>query len=255
MFFVFVRLILEFQVSQQNKTEEGDVEVLDDALEESATSTTALLLLLGVLGSKSIDLTDEVIEDLLNVVLSLGRGLNEAAVEALGERLTLLRSDDTLVSQIALVSDQDHGDLIGILDTQDLIAELGKIVEGRLSDDGVDEDKTLAVLHVEVAHGSKLFLWYSKPKSVWLAFFLLPNRQNKFFPTNWWTNVEWVATYSTGGIQDLEHVAVIVDLDELTVRILDGGIILKMWTISQRGAEQRVSIRKASGPKRSYGAF
>ena len=131
---------------------------LDSTLEKGATSSATLLLLLGVLGGKSIDLTDEIVEDLLNVVLGLGRGLNEAAVEALGERLSLLGSDDTLVSQIALVSNQNHGDLIGILDTQDLVAQLGEIVEGGLSDDGVDEDEALAVLHVEVAHGSELFL-------------------------------------------------------------------------------------------------
>jgi len=34
-------------------------------------------------------------------------------------------------------------------------------------------------------------------------------------------------TYGSGGIQNLEHVAVVVDLDELTVGILDGGIVLK----------------------------
>ena len=36
-----------------------------------------------------------------------------------------------------------------------------------------------------------------------------------------------VRTYGTGGIQDLEHVAVVVDLDELTVRVLDSGVVLK----------------------------
>lgn len=131
-------------------------------LEESATSSTALLLLLGVLGRQSVDLSDEIVEDLLDVVLGLSRGLDEAAVEALGQALSLLGGDDTLVSQIALVSDQDHGDLIGILDTQDLVAQLREVVEGRLGDDTVDESEALAVLHVQVTHGGKLLLNMAK---------------------------------------------------------------------------------------------
>ena len=133
------------------------------SLEEGATSTATLLLLLGVLGGKGVDLTDEIVEDLLDVVLGLGRGLNETAIEALGQVLSLLGGDDSLISQVALVSDQHHGDLIGILHTQNLISQLGEVVEGRLGDDGVDEDEALAVLHVEITHSSELLLETPKP--------------------------------------------------------------------------------------------
>ena len=98
-------------------------------------------------------------ENSLNVGLGLSRGLQEgAAVEFLGQSLTLLLSDDPLVGQIALVTDQDHGNGVTILHAKNLLLEVGEIIEGGLGDDGVDENKTLTIFHVQISHGSELFL-------------------------------------------------------------------------------------------------
>jgi hypothetical protein len=187
-------------------------------LEESATSTTTLLLLLGVLRGQGIDLTNEIVEDLFNVVLGLGRSLNKAAVETLGQVLALLGGDDALVGQIALVSNQHHWHLIGILHTQDLITQLGQIVEGGLSNDTIDQNEALAILHVKVAHRRELF--------------------------------------SSGGIENLKHVAVIVDFHELTVGILNGGIVLlNEDTLDELDSQARLTDLKSqtAGQKTAKG--
>lgn len=61
------------------------------------------------------------------------------------ERLTLRERDvDTYI--------------IHVLHAQDLLAEVLKVVEGRLSSDGVHKKETHAVLHVEIPHCSELLL-------------------------------------------------------------------------------------------------
>lgn len=83
-----------------------------------------------------------------------------------------------------------------------MFTEIREIVEGGLGNDGVSEDETLAVLHIEIAHRSELLLRrVSQVKKGGKA-------------------------YSSGSIENLKHVLVIVDLDELTVGVLDGGIVL-----------------------------
>jgi len=156
-------------------------------LQERAASL--LLGLLLVVGVGLADLPDEVVEDLVDVDLGLGRGLEEgAAAKLAGETLTLLGGDDALVLQVALVSDENHGDRVAVLDAEDLLAEVREVVERGLGNDTVDEDESLAVLHVQVTHGSELL--------------------------------------SSGGIKDFEHVLVGVNLDGLAVRVLNGGIVL-----------------------------
>ena len=48
--------------------------------------------------------------------------------------------------------------IISVLDTQDLLAEVLKIVEGGLSSDGVHQQEALSVLHVQISHSCELFL-------------------------------------------------------------------------------------------------
>jgi len=149
----------------------------------------APLLRLVLSGGLLVDETDEIVEDLIDVDLQLGGGLDkEAVVEALCHLLTLLSGNDTGVIQIALVADKNHGDIVGILHTEDLLTHVGKVVESTKSDDGVHEDEALTVLHVQITHGRELL--------------------------------------GTGGIEDLEHALLAVDIDLLPVRILDCGIVL-----------------------------
>ena len=48
--------------------------------------------------------------------------------------------------------------IIPVLDSKNLFSKILKIVEGRLRSNGVDQDKTLSVLHVQISHSSELFL-------------------------------------------------------------------------------------------------
>lgn len=48
--------------------------------------------------------------------------------------------------------------VVGVLHSQDLLSEVLKVVECRLRCDGVHQSESLAVLHVQVPHGGKLFL-------------------------------------------------------------------------------------------------
>ena len=149
------------------------------------------MLLLGGLfgGSRGVDLPDELGEDVVDAELELGGHLEEdAVVEALGELLTLGGGDDTGVVEIALVADKDHGDVLRVLDAEDLLAHVAEVVEATERHDRVHEDEALPVLHVEISHGGELL--------------------------------------GTGGIEDLEHALLAVDLALLSVRVLDCGIVL-----------------------------
>mmetsp|Transcript_24405 Transcript_24405/g.40936 ORF Transcript_24405/g.40936 Transcript_24405/m.40936 type:complete len:225 (-) Transcript_24405:111-785(-) len=143
----------------------------------------------GVLLAPLVDHADELEEDLLDVVVGLGRGLDEAAAKLLGESLSLLGRDLALLLQIELVAHNHDGDVRAVLlDTKDLVAELGGSIKTGGSGDTVSQNEALAGLHVLVTEG---------------AVFLL-----------------------SGGIHDVEHAGSSVDLDELAVRVLNGGIVL-----------------------------
>jgi len=142
----------------------------------------------GLLGDLLVDLPDEIKEDVIDVNLLPGRSLQEGDTSPAGGKSgSLILSNHAVVLKITLVSAKDHGNLVGILHTEDLLAEVGEIVEGGLGGNGVDEDESLPVLHVEVAHGGKLL--------------------------------------GTGSIENLEHALISIDLHLLPVRVLDGGIV------------------------------
>jgi len=148
-----------------------------------------LRLASGLSGALLVDNTDEVVEDLVDVDLELGRGLDEeAVVEALGKLLTLLGGDNTHVVEIALVADKNHGDVVSVLDAEDLLAHVDQVVEGAEGDNRVHQHETLAVLHVQITHGRELL--------------------------------------STGSIEDLQHALLSVDLHLLAVAVLNSGIVL-----------------------------
>ena len=150
----------------------------------------ALLLGLGgLLGHLAVDLPHKVEEHLVDVDLLAGRGLQEGDTSpAAGEVSSLLLADHAVVLQVALVATEDHGDLVGVLHTENLLAEVGEVVEGGLGGNGVDENEALAVLHVQITHGSELL--------------------------------------GTSGIENLEHALLTVDLNLFSVRVLDGGVVL-----------------------------
>ena len=48
--------------------------------------------------------------------------------------------------------------IVHVFDTQNLLAQVLKVIEGRLRCDGVDEQEAHAVLHVQVSHRRELLL-------------------------------------------------------------------------------------------------
>lgn len=63
-----------------------------------------------------------------------------------------------LALKIALVADDDHGEVVLVLDSQDLLLECGDFLEALAGGDGVDKQETLACAHVLLSHGAVLFL-------------------------------------------------------------------------------------------------
>ena len=91
--------------------------------------------------------------------LGLSGGLHEGAVVELpGHVEALVLADDALVLQVALVADEHHGHVLGVLDPEDLLPEVLQVVEGGLGGDAVDQHEALPVLHVQVPHRCELLL-------------------------------------------------------------------------------------------------
>lgn len=113
-------------------------------------------------------------ESLIDVDTLLSRGLDELAVKVLGEITTLCvtrhqSSCDTalvrnqkhtvhahlaLKLEIALVSNDDHGEGIHIFHSQDLLVESADFLERGAGRDGVDEQEALARAHVLLSHST-----------------------------------------------------------------------------------------------------
>jgi len=156
------------------------------ALEKIAT---AALLLFGAHGRAGlVDFADELDEDVVDVDFGFGRALNELASPFGGEFLSLFGRDNTLVVQVALVAGEHDGHVVAVLDTGDLVADVCEVVEGGLGDSRIDQDETLAIFHVQVAHGGELF--------------------------------------GTSRIQDFQHALVSVNFELFAVRIFNRGVIL-----------------------------
>jgi len=151
-------------------------------LHDDAASASLLLALGGLLRHLAVNLPHEVEEHLVHVDLLAGGGLQEGdTTPVAGEVPALILADHAVVLEVALVTAEDHGDLVGVLHTENLLAKVSEVVEGGLGGDGVDEDETLAVLHVKITHGGELL--------------------------------------GTGGIEDLEHALLSVNLNLLPVGI------------------------------------
>ena len=63
-----------------------------------------------------------------------------------------------LALQIALVADDNHGEIVLVLHPQDLLLESRDFLEALPGRDGVDEQEAFTGAHVLLAHGRVLFL-------------------------------------------------------------------------------------------------
>eukprot|EP01085_Mycamoeba_gemmipara_P002447 Mycagemm_TRINITY_DN7888_c0_g1::TRINITY_DN7888_c0_g1_i1::g.2447::m.2447 type:complete len:215 gc:universal TRINITY_DN7888_c0_g1_i1:686-42(-) len=154
----------------------------------ATTATTVLLLCWLLLARTAVNLPHERVEDLVDVVTSTSRSLKEGAAKLLCQLLALFGGDDTLLHKIALVAYENHRDRVNVLNAKDLVAQAGNFVKGGVRDNRIDQNEALAVLHVKVTHRGELF--------------------------------------SSCGIENLEHVNFVVDLNLLLIRVLNSGIIL-----------------------------
>lgn len=136
----------------------------------------------------AVDLPDQVVENLMHIDLLLGRSLSEGAVKLPGQVQSLLLAHHAFVLQVALVSHQNHGHIVGVLNSQNLLPQVHEVIEGRLGGDGIDENEALAILHVQVAHGRELL--------------------------------------GAGGVQNFEHTLLAIHLHLLAIAVLNGRVIL-----------------------------
>ncbi len=103
------------------------------------------------------NLTAQIREGLINIDTASGGSL----VVGLGAPLLsqLERSctgDYTILLHIALVANNHHGNVVVVLDANDLLSELGELVEGVHVGNGEDEQEAISLLHVELTHGREL---------------------------------------------------------------------------------------------------
>lgn len=64
---------------------------------------------------------------------------------------------DSVVLHVSFVAHDDQGHMGIILDADDLLSQLDQLVEGVHVGDGEDEQETLTLSHVQLAHGGELF--------------------------------------------------------------------------------------------------
>ena len=83
-------------------------------------------------------------------------GLVKRAAPRLSQILALLKTRFPLVLQILFVPGQHDRNLVQMLDVEDGIFQRGRIAEGVVVGDGVDDEESLTVLDVEVPHAYEL---------------------------------------------------------------------------------------------------
>lgn len=94
------------------------------------------------------DLPDEIEEGFLHVDPCQRRRFVEGHHPLLGEIIRLCCRHLPFILQIALVAAKNNRDAVGVLDTQDLLAELVDLVVRLPRRNGIREDKALARAHV-----------------------------------------------------------------------------------------------------------
>jgi len=98
-----------------------------------------------------------------------------------------LPRDFSLALQIALVADNNHGEVVLVLDAENLLLESGDLLETLARSDVVNKQETLSRPHVLFAHGAVLLL--------------------------------------TGGVENIEKSDLVVNVALLAVRVFDRRVI------------------------------
>jgi hypothetical protein len=64
--------------------------------------------------------------------------------------------DDSVFFHVTLVADHYHWDIVVFFDANDLLSEIGELVEGVQVGNREDEQEAISLFHVEFAHGGEL---------------------------------------------------------------------------------------------------
>jgi len=103
------------------------------------------------------DLSAEVDEDFVDIRSPSCGGLIVWSISpALGHTKRFLSRDCAVFFEIRLVSYDDNGHIVVVLDADDLLAELTQLRETALGSDGEYKEESLTCLHIELSHGSEL---------------------------------------------------------------------------------------------------
>jgi len=103
-------------------------------------------------------LPNEVAECLIDVDTLLGGSFDELAAKVLGQVSSLVHPNLTLIFEIALVGNNNDGEGVNVLDSEDLLVESADFLERVAGCDGVDEQEPFACAHVLLTHRSVFFL-------------------------------------------------------------------------------------------------
>lgn len=68
--------------------------------------------------------------------------------------------------------------ILRVLHSENLLSEVLKVIEGRLSCDGVNQSEALTVLHVQVSHGRELLLKTDRETDRWSGRFVLDRHRH-----------------------------------------------------------------------------
>ena len=104
------------------------------------------------------DSSYEVVERCVHIDALLRTRLQIRDPQLASKLLSLCRGHETFILQIRFVSHENHGELILILDAQDLRVKPRDLVETCTVGDGEDKQETFARSHVLFPHGTELFL-------------------------------------------------------------------------------------------------
>lgn len=100
----------------------------------------------------------QLLKGLVHVEAQFGRGLEVGHVVGVAEGRGFGSGNLTLCLQICLVPDQHDGEVISVLDSEDLREELAHLVETLPIINGKHQQEAVAGAHVLLSHGTELLL-------------------------------------------------------------------------------------------------
>ena len=103
------------------------------------------------------NLTAQVDESLIDINAASSRGfVIRLGTPLLSQLESSGSGNDAVLLHVALIADDYYGDVVVVLDSDDLFSKVRELVEGVHIGDREDKQETVSLLHVELAHGREL---------------------------------------------------------------------------------------------------